>query len=190
MGQDAEIEIPPVAVAQKLNAPPGTAAVTYGVSAPPGSTPVVAVPAGNFQSTIPMQQQEKQGGTCCGCCDFRRAVIIVAIISLIPSAILIFVTSSVFSRTSSVFSTDDDGVILYLLMAVSIFNALTSIAALIGALKFNANLVALNVVGYLGKYWSGHYLTTWGRGMNLLSFIFVTVTFVGIIVVFSTLDVL
>jgi len=195
MGQDAEIEIPPVAVAQKLNAPPGTAAVTYGVSAPPGSTPVVAVPAGNFQSSsIPMWQQEKQGAKCCGCCcDYRRAVVMIAIITLILRESTIFgivfyfslpdastqQTSNELTKLVDMINREDENIRMVLLG----ISTVTAIASLIGALKFNAHLVALKVVGYIGKYWSGHYLTTGGRRLNLLSFVFVTFTFVGGIII-------
>jgi len=158
MGQEAEIEIPPVAVAQKLNAPPGSAAVTYGVSAPPESTPVVAIPAGNAPSSVPMWQQEKLGGKCCGCCcDYRRAVIIIAILSLISAALSGILSQRVFGSAGGFLEGDRNARI-----GLILFGVITSIASLIGALKFNIFLVGFNVVGYLGKYWSGLAIILYG----------------------------
>jgi len=137
MGQEAEIEIQPYVVPQQLDAPPRSAPVPYGVSAPPGSSaPVVAVPAGNALSSVPMWQEEKLGAKCCGCCcDFRRALIIMAIISIISAVVGVF-----------------SGTIPFWPAVVGI---IPCIASLIGALKFNTCLVGFQVAANIGKYWSG-----------------------------------
>jgi hypothetical protein len=151
--QEPEVEVH--AVAQKVTAPPGSAAVTYGVAAPPGSS--VAIPAGNATSSVPMWQQEKQGAKCCGCCcDYRRAVIVVAIIGIVFSVInvITILTVSTIGATGAI---DDDEVedvfkgTIAVSAALTGIALLTSVCGLIGALKFNIWLVAVDLVWMAGK---------------------------------------
>ena len=104
---------------------------------------------------VPMWQQPKQGGKCCGCwCDYRRAVIIMAIIRLISNVINIpFLTGT---STSSGVEDGDAGQEVFngsignpaFLMSMAIF---TAVASLVGALKFNIHLVAIDLVWFVGE---------------------------------------
>jgi len=153
-------------VTRKLDAPPGSsaAAVTYGVSDPPEEkASSIYVPAGNtLSSDVPMWRQEKLGAKCCGCCcDYRRAVIMIAVMTLFFS---FFTVLGVILEWSlpGVSSPNIDNEIKEGLekieegdknvrIALFVVSTVTSIASLIGALNFNASLVACNVIGYLGK---------------------------------------
>jgi hypothetical protein len=147
MGQE-EPESEFHAVAQKVNAPPG--------SAPPGSS--VAIPAGNAASSVPMWQQEKVGAKCCGCCcDYRRAVIVVAIIGIVFGVInvITLVTVSSIGFTGAI---EDDQVKdvlkgpVAVAAALTIISLLTSICGLFGALKYNIWLVAVQLGWMAGTY--------------------------------------
>jgi len=186
---------PPV-VTQKLNAPPGSsaAAVTYGVSDPPEEkASSMTLPAGNALSSsdVPMWRQEKQGAKCCGCCcDYRRAVIMIAVTTLFFSFFTVLGVILEWSFTG-VSSPNIDNEIKEGLekieegdknvrMALFIVSTVTSIASLIGALKFNASLVACNVAGCLGKSFVTVYpaeSVPWVLDLSLICF--VIVTFVG-----------
>jgi hypothetical protein len=164
--QEAQVEVH--AVAQKVDAPPGSAGVIYGVAAPPGSS--VAIPAGNATSSlpmlnehlltatsVPMWQQKKEGAKCCGCCcDYRRAVIVLAIIRIV-FAVINIITVVTFSSIVFAGAVEDDQVediskgnvgIAAALIGIGL---LTSICGLVGALKFNIWLVAVDLVWMAGK---------------------------------------
>jgi hypothetical protein len=158
--QEPEVEVH--AVAQKVTAPPGSAAVTYGVAAPPGSS--VAIPAGNDTSSVPMWQQEKQGAKCCGCCcDYRRAVIVVEIISIVFAVInvITIVTVSSIGATGAINDDEVEDVFkgtIAVSAALTGIALLTSVCGLYGALKFNIWLVAVDVVWMAGTYTVEHLL--------------------------------
>jgi len=148
--QEPEVEVDAVAVAQKVSAPPGSAAITYGVALPPGSS--VAIPAGNAASSVPMWQQEKVGAKCCGCCcDYRRAVIVVTIIGIVVG-VMNLITILTVSAVGAAGAIEDDKVEeVYkdsapFLAAFTAVALLASICGLVGALKFNTCLVAVDLV--------------------------------------------
>jgi hypothetical protein len=102
-----------------------------------------------------MWQQPKQGGKCCGCwCDYRRAVIIWAIVRLIFTVINF--TLSITFTTSGVEEDGEEGQEVFngsmgnpvFLTSMAIF---TAIASLVGALKFNIQLVAIDLVWFVGE---------------------------------------
>jgi hypothetical protein len=103
-------------------------------------------------TTVPMRQQRKEGGNCCGfCCDYRRAVIIMNTISIIL-AVLGFATPS--NRTDNQIEDDDlsekvedirDNYATPLLI-VGIVGLVTTCLSLYGAVSFNWQLVAVNVL--------------------------------------------
>ena len=154
--QEPEVEVDAVAVAQKVSAPPGSAAITYGVALPPGSS--VAIPAGNAASSVPMWQQEKVGAKCCGCCcDYRRAVIVVTIIGIVVG-VMNLITILTVSAVGAAGAIEDDKVEeVYkdsapFLAAFTAVALLASICGLVGALKFNTCLVAVDLVWMAGTY--------------------------------------
>jgi hypothetical protein len=117
---------------------------------------------------VPMWQQPKQGGKCCGCCcDYRRAVIILAIIRLVFNVInvplLTLAADQTGASTSSGVEDGEEGQEAVFngtignpvfLMSMAIF---TAAASLVGALKFDIRLVAIDLVWFVGKYSIGYY---------------------------------
>ena len=148
-------EVETYAVAQKVDTPPGSAAITYGVSIPAGN-------ATTSSSDVPMWQQKKVGAKCCGCCcDYRRAVIIVEIISIV-FAIISIINLMTFSSIGFTGPVQDDHVEDIIEQSVTasavliVISLLTSICGLFGALKFSIWLVAVDLVWRVGKY-SSHW---------------------------------
>jgi len=87
----------------------------------------------NSSGNIPIWQQEKQGGKyCCCCCDYRRAVIVTSILAII---------SNVFSLLSG-----EATVVVFFLGTAGSFSGL------MGALRFDIRLVALQLIQMLGMY--------------------------------------
>ena len=146
--QEPEVEVDAVAVAQKVSAPPGSAAVTYGGD----------IPTGNAASSVPMWQQEKVGAKCCGCCcDYRRAVIVVEIISIVVYVInmISVVTMSALGASGAIEDDKVEDVVqdsVPILAAIYGISLLASICGLVGALKFNVCLVAVDLVWMAGTY--------------------------------------
>ena len=111
---------------------------------------------------VPMWKQPKQGGKCCGCwCDYRRAVIIWAIVRLAINVtnIPLLMRSADQTATSEYSGVEDgeEGQEVFngyyignpaFLMSMAI---VTAIASLVGALKFNIHLVAIDLVWYVGE---------------------------------------
>lgn len=138
-----------------LALPPGA------VSATPEGAQGVAVSTGHADgSGTPMWQQEKQGARCCGfCCDYRRAVLIIACISALFSlGYLIFalVAPDVIPSVGVEYDDDEVEEILEdlvkvggILAGISLF---ANICAIIGAIKYNIYLVAVNALWIFGNF--------------------------------------
>lgn len=143
-----DIEKEPVAVAL----PPGAVAPADSPEGPTGSQ--------GHSSGTPMWQQEKQGSRCCGfCCDFRRAVIILGIISLLFNfGYFIFGIVAPDKIPSAGVEYDDDvteQVVDDLIRVTTILSGVSlvcTICALVGAIKYNIYLVAVNVLWIFGNF--------------------------------------
>jgi hypothetical protein len=111
----------------------------------------VAIASPKANSGTPMWQQEKQGAKCCGCCcDFRRATIVVSMVFIVLGVIIVIGTLAA-TATFVVLNANDDEVLSLLedgqkqsaiLTGVGI---VTWICALVGAMKYNVPLIAINV---------------------------------------------
>lgn len=104
-------------------------------------------------------QEEKKGEKCFGCCDVRRAVIIISILSMCFSAISLAMLAGFESLRSVTASAFDDDFLLETIrksyVRESVITALGlvfSACSLVGAIKYNINLVAANIVWLLVEY--------------------------------------
>jgi len=129
------------------------------VALPPGATPMTSIRAASAPTSgTPMWQQEKQGSKCCHCCcDFRRAVIIINVISII-FGILGILGGLVSNRVPSNVDLDTpEAEIIWEdygqdQAIYAIISLLFAFSALIGAIKYNIWMVALNAIWILVNF--------------------------------------
>lgn len=159
------IRLPPLSISQTLSLfeimgqePEIDLAMPGKVSAPPGSSAIaVAIPAGNASTSVPMWQQEKQGAKCCGCCcDYRRAVIVLAIINICVSLGYVITALAAASIPGTNMNLDDDEIIaiwedgVRTQSILAVISLAVSILTLVGALKYNIYLVAIDILWIIG----------------------------------------